>query len=139
MLPILPAEQLSSIELQPWLLLQRSESNETSAALWNIDQVGEAIVIFSTYDKAEQYTRLLNNPTGRTVSARVAAGLSQLRWEIQQPTEIELGKLLVAGYQSGLRWVVLDPTASDAKLIYPLADVLKAFRTRLNSLRQLES
>jgi len=139
MLPILPAEQLSSIDLQPWLLLQRSESHETSAALWNIDQVGEGIVIFSSYDKAERYAHLLNNPLGRTASSRDYAGLSKLRWEIQQPTEIELGKLLVAGYQSGLRWVVLDPTASDAKLIYPLADVLKAFRTRLTSLRQLES
>jgi aminoglycoside phosphotransferase len=127
-LPILSSEDSASIDLQPWIVVRTLANTEVEASLWSIDQVGMALAVFSTAERAQQYgNQILNlNPQS---TANSAAPTSSWRW--LQPSKIELGQVLVAHYRAGLKWIVLDPTENNARRLFSIREVLKSLREHL--------
>lgn len=128
-LPIISLSESSSIDLQPWLLIKKLEDGQLEVSLWSIEQVGMAISIFSSLDRAEQYrTQLYGERTTQTSSE-----FERGAWQSLQPSEVELGQILVAHYRAGVKWLVLDPSHQSAKRIFSMVDVLKALKEKLSA------
>ena len=125
-LPIISTMDAHSVDLRPWLLMRHESNTLAEVSLWSIDQVGMAMAIFSTVERAEQYRlQIFDGSTCESSEQRSS------EWKVLQPTEIELGKCLVAHFQAGVKWLVLDPSKQDAKRLFAMADVLKGLRQRL--------
>jgi|JI9StandDraft_1071089.scaffolds.fasta_scaffold00343_19 hypothetical protein len=125
-LPIISTTDAQSVDLHPWLLLRYESNTQAEVSLWSIDQAGMAMAIFSSVERAEQYR--LQIFAGSTSESDERASSD---WQVVQPTEIELGKWMVAHFQAGVKWLVLDPSKQDAKRLFAMADVLKGLRQRL--------
>lgn len=126
-LPIISSADSSSIDLQPWLLWRQLPDAQAEVSLWSIEQVGTSIAVFSSYDLAERYRAsvLLRSPDDKTESTDASD------WKTYQPTELELGQIMVEHYRAGVKWLALDPSESAAKRLFSMAEVLKALRQRL--------
>jgi|GEM_PF-2250444 len=127
-LPILSSDDSTSIDLQPWIVVRTLANTEVEASLWSIDQVGMALAVFSTAERARQYGNQILNPTPPS-TANSATPDSPWRW--LQPSKIELGQVLVAHYRAGLHWIVLDPTENNARRLFSIREVLKSLREHL--------
>ncbi len=114
------------LELSPWAVVNEDDA-DGSLALWRISvpragasrevESGElALAIFSTRDKAEEYSTLSGSPSARIVHF----------------DEMQTLQVLMAGYQQGIRYAALDPGMDAARQIFVLRDVLKAARHKLS-------
>lgn len=128
-LPIISLSESSSIDLQPWLLIKKLADAQMEVSLWSIEQVGMAISIFSSLDRAEQYRTQLYGD--RTV--QISSELEGDAWQSVQPSEVEFGQIMVAHYRAGVKWLVLDPSHQSAKRVFSMADVLKALKEKLSA------
>jgi hypothetical protein len=133
MLPLPTNPSGNSIDLNPWLLLRHDDSGETEIAMWNVVGKGDALIVFSTASKAEDYLRELGTKGKDRAASLMERELPRAteHWEVLQPDEIKMGHILIPYYRHGIRWLVLDPTATEAKLIYSLTEVLKGLQSRL--------
>jgi hypothetical protein len=126
-LPIISITDSSSIDLQPWLLVRTVSGSQIEVSLWSIDQVGMSMAIFSSLERAEQYrSGVLSDRSDDASSDR-----EDKAWKSIQPTELELGQIMVAHYRAGVKWLVLDPSEQSAKRVFSMPEVLKALRTQL--------
>lgn len=123
-LPIINLNDTNAVDLQPWVLLRQLSNAEVEASLWSIAEVGMALSIFSTRERAETYRMQILPSSSNTLHAD---------WMSIQPREVEFGKLLVAHYRAGVKWIVLDPAERDAKRVFSIAEVLKALRDKLTT------
>ena len=121
-------------ELSPWAVVKDDGQAEESLALWRIslpstDQspamgTGElALAIFSSREKAEAYC-----------SSNENVGLNRLVQFDEQQTL----RVLLTGYQQGIRYAALDPNSTMARQVFVLRDVLKAARQKLGSRDELK-
>ena len=55
-----------------------------------------------------------------------------------QFNELQTLRVLLAGYQQGLRYAALDPNSTTARQLFVLRDVLKAARQKLGSRDKLK-
>lgn len=106
--------------------MRYESTTQAEVSLWSIDQVGMAMAIFSSVERADQYRRQILD---RSTSEPNEQANSD--WQVVQPTEIELGKWMVAHFRAGVKWLVLDPSKQNAKRLFAMADVLKGLRQRL--------
>lgn len=101
--------------------------------MWTVSGKGNALIIFSTASKAEDYRREMEAQgiarAASLLNHELPAATSN--WTVLQPDEIKMGHILIPYYRHGIRWLVLDPTATEAKLIYSLPEVLKGLQSRL--------
>lgn len=116
-------------ELSPWGIVIEAGKLEESLALWRIslpplanplpgNALGQlALAIFSSREKAEEYCTANN----------------LLRTRLVQFDELQTVRVLLAGYQQGMRYAALDPGSSTAKQLFVLRDVLKAAKQKLGS------
>jgi hypothetical protein len=133
MFPLSTNPSSNSTDLYPWLLLRHDDSGETEIAMWNVVGKGDALIIFSTASKAEDYLREMETKEKDHATSLMNRGLSVAieNWKVLQPDEVQMGHILIPYYRHGIRWLVLDPTATEAKLIYSLTEVLKGLQSRL--------
>ena len=128
-LPIITTTEDNAVDLQPWLLIRTLADAQVEASLWSIAEVGLALSIFSTRERAELYcTSVLKAGDEHHSPLEV-----NFNWKSVQPPEIEFGKLLVQHYRAGIKWIVLDPSERDAKRVFSMADVLRALRDKLST------
>lgn len=101
--------------------------------MWHVAGKGDALIVFSSASKAEDYLQEIDAKEQNRAASRMNQELSGAsgNWEVLQPDEIRMGHILIPYYRLGIRWLVLDPTATDAKLIYSLTEVLKGLQSRL--------
>ena len=101
--------------------------------MWNVAGKGDALIIFSTASKAEDYLRdMETREKDSTISlTHRKLPVASANWKVLQPDEVKMGHILIPYYRHGIRWLVLDPTATEAKLIYSLSEVLKGLQSRL--------
>jgi hypothetical protein len=86
-----------------------------------------SMAIFSSLERAEQYrSGVLSDRSDDASSDR-----EDKAWKSIQPTELELGQIMVAHYRAGVKWLVLDPSEQSAKRVFSMPEVLKALRTQL--------
>lgn len=123
-LPIINLNDANAVDLQPWVLLRQLSNAEVEASLWSIAEVGMAFSIFSSRDHAETY---------RMQILHGGENAGHADWKSIQPQELDFGKLLVAHYRAGVKWIVLDPAERDAKRVFSIAEVLKALRDKLTT------
>lgn len=123
-LPIINLNDTNAVDLQPWVLLRQLSDSEVEASLWSIAEVGMALSIFSTRERAETYRMQILPDSSNKAHAD---------WMTIQPPELDFGKLLVAHYRAGVKWIVLDPSERDAKRVFSIAEVLKALRDKLTT------
>ncbi len=124
----------SPAELSPWGIVNEAGKLEESLALWRISlppranqlpdaAPGElALAIFSSREKAEEY----------------CTANSLLGSRVVQFDELQTLRVLLAGYQQGMRFAALDPNSSTAKQLFVLSDVLRAARQKLGSRDELK-
>jgi hypothetical protein len=128
-LPIISISDSSTVDLRPWLLVNLTSGSQAEVSLWSIEQVGMSLAIFSSLERAEQYRAAV-------LSERLGSGSvdsPKVVWQAIQPTEIELGQIMVAHYRAGVKWLVLDPSEQSAKRVFSMSEVLKALRERLTA------
>lgn len=127
-LPILSPDNSASIDLQPWIVVRTLANTEVEASLWSIDQVGMALAVFSTAERAQNYGNhiLTLNPLSTANSSNPDPS-----WRWLQPSKIELAQVLIAHHRAGLKWIVLDPTENNARRLFSIREVLKSLREHL--------
>ena len=109
----------NSIDLEPWLIVQGTPP-DTSIASWRIEQDGAAAVaFFSSEERAADYAQL-NCPQPHS---------------LVQFDQHALIRLLADCFRQGSRYAALDPTASQARQLFVLRDVLTAARSMLQNSR----
>lgn len=128
-LPIISQSESQFVDLRPWILVRHISGTQAEVSLWSIDQIGMAFAIFSSAERADRYHDQVLLPSKQDEQTK----RSDFMWRIVQPSEIELGKWMVAHYQAGVKWLVLDPSQQDAKRIFSMAEVLKGLRQRLTT------
>lgn len=101
-------------ELEPWIV---ADDSAGTLCMWRIEKLeADAIALFSSPDRAREYTDSLPNPSSH---------------KIRQLPQVELLKLLLQSYQSEIRHAVLDPNSETARQLFQIKDLLQAARSQL--------
>ena len=96
-------------EIFPYIVYRTDEA-EAVCATWMLDNEHEALALFLDESQAKTYIQ--------------SAELSS-QWQVFQPSRENLSQLLLKTYASGMRYIVLDPTANSAKRIFALDQVIE--------------
>ncbi|MEX0867755.1 MAG: hypothetical protein WD030_10385 [Pirellulales bacterium] len=95
-------------EIEPFIVFHAG-GDAAEVALWKLADGRQAIALFMDQESAEGY--------------RAAAGLTD-DWQVFQPDRAALVTLLHAALDSGVEFVVLQPTADSAQRLWSISDVL---------------
>lgn len=119
-------------ELRPWIVVgPKSEGNQESVvATWQLrDNDASAVAIFSTQDKAAAYAADCGSDASNPPNSRQA---------VRQLDHVGLIRLFASCYRDAIRFAALDPTRSEVRQVFKLADVLKSARDSLAQQKSLE-
>ena len=106
-------EPMSAAELHPHLLY-RTIGGQAEFATWRLEQGNEAVALFSTVEAAGKY------------QAELPAGSS---YALFQPPRDKLLSIFQACLAANIRIAALDPSASGARTLFDLIQILAAANT----------
>lgn len=113
-----------STELEPWVIVTQSGSEDASSqlAVWRIDgeHAQTALALFSDRPAAERY-------------AQQFCTAASLSYRIEQFTSLQLLAVLAECFRQGMRCAALNPGPESAQQLFVLRDVLAAAKQRLQS------
>ncbi|MEM8733223.1 MAG: hypothetical protein AAGG44_03315 [Planctomycetota bacterium] len=108
---------MTSMELEPWIVLVGSES-EAQPALWKVSgQANPAIAFFSSEAAASSYA----------MEAFDGAQVTSLK----HCDRTGMLRLLIECHKQNIELVALDPRQGETKKVFQIAEVLKAAREQL--------
>ena len=106
----------NGVELEPWMIVL-GEAPNTSIALWQIHpSKDQALALFSSQNKAQDYA-LSNCNSGAQIVRFDHASLLQI---------------MIDSYKNGIQYAALDPTQQETRQVFRLADVLQSAKQRLS-------
>lgn len=114
-------------ELEPWFILLGEVSN-VSLQLWQVDLAKTSQVV-----ETEESRLAIATFTDRESAYEHATAHSQRPWQLRQLAGTALVQLLATCYQDGIRYIALNPTATDARQVFVIRDILKSALAKLKN------
>lgn len=112
-------------ELEPWVILL-GEDADLTLQLWRVDLAKTSHLV-----GAEDTRLSIAMFTDREAANEFAMAHSQSPWKLQKMAGTALVQLLSTCYQDGIRYIALNPTASEARQVFVIRDILKSALAKL--------
>jgi hypothetical protein len=117
-------------ELEPWIILLGELPNLT-LQLWQLDLSQTQASVRNEEDRLS-----IAMFSDRNAANDFASKHSQQPWKLQQFRGTELVQLLSTCFQDGLRYIALNPSATEARQVFVIREILKSALGKLKEDRK---
>ena len=117
-------------ELDPWIILL-GKTPDLSLQLWQLD-LSQTQALAGNEEDRYAIAMFSDQETATDFASRH----SHQPWKLQQVRGTELVQLLSTCFQDGLRFIALNPSATEARQVFVIRDILKSALGKLKQDRE---